>query len=324
MTAQRHRIFISRMIPDAPLQRLREACEVHVWEGDTAPPPDVMQAEIQQADGLLCMLTEKISADLIAQAPNLKVIVNYAVGYDNIDIAAATERGIPVGNTPGVLTEATADQAFTLLLAAARRLQEAIDYVKNGEWKTWNPIQILGRELNGSTLGIIGLGRIGCAMARRAKGFGMKIVYHGGGSCAEEVGAEKVDLETLLRESDFISLHTPLTDKTRGLFGAEQFAMMKPTSILVNTARGGVVQTDALIEALKTGEIGFAALDVTDPEPLPADHPLLDLPNCIVAPHLGSATHTTRTRMGEMAAEDLLRGLQGERLLRCVNPAVYA
>ncbi|MCA9913639.1 MAG: D-glycerate dehydrogenase [Anaerolineae bacterium] len=319
----RPRIYISRMIPERPLTLLREHCDVHIWQEDTPPPAEEISAQVQQADAFLSMLTEKVDRALIESAPSLKVICNYAVGYDNIDIAAATERGIPVGNTPGVLTEATADQAFTLLLAAARRLPEAIAYVQNGEWKTWNPIQLLGQELHGSTLGIIGLGRIGCAMARRAKGFGMRILYHGGGGCAEEVGAEATSLENLLRESDFISLHTPLTDKTRGLFGAEQFAMMKRSAILVNTARGGIIQTDALLQALQTRQIAFAALDVTDPEPLPADHPLLDLPNCIVAPHLGSATHATRTRMGEMVADDLLRGLRGERLEHCVNPEVY-
>lgn len=319
----RPRIYISRMIPEEPLQRLREHCDVHIWEGATPPPPDEVREQLQHADGFIAMLTEKVDRALLDAAPSLKVISNYAVGYDNIDIAAATEGGIPVGNTPGVLTETTADHAFMLLLAAARRLPESIAYVKRGDWKTWNPIQLLGRDVHGATLGIIGLGRIGCAVARRARGFGMKVLYHGGGSCADEVGAEATSLETLLRESDFISIHTPLTDATRGLFGAEQFALMKPTAILVNTARGGIIQTGALLQALKTNEIAFAALDVTDPEPLPAEHPLLDLPNCIVVPHTGSATHTTRRRMGEIAAENLLRGLRGEHLLHCVNPEVY-
>lgn len=319
----RPRIYISRMIPEKPLNLLREHCEVHIWEGDTPPPPEEVRGQLQQAEGLLAMLTEKVDRALLDAAPSLKVISNYAVGYDNIDIAAATERGIPVGNTPGVLTETTADHAFMLLLAAARRLPESIAYVSNGDWKTWNPIQLLGQDVHGATLGIIGLGRIGCAVARRAQGFGMRILYHGGGGCAGEVGAEATSLETLLRESDFISIHTPLTDETHGLFGAEQFALMKPSATLVNTARGGIVQTEALLDALKAGEIAFAALDVTDPEPLPANHPLLDLPNCIVVPHTGSATHATRTRMGEIAAENLLRGLRGERLLHCVNLYIY-
>ncbi len=323
MAVNRPRIYISRMIPQAPLRRLQAACEVHLWEGDTPPPPEEVRAQMQRVDGILVMLTETIDRAMIEAAPALKVISNFAVGYDNIEVRAATQRGIPVGNTPGVLTETTADHAFMLLLAAARRLPESLAYVKDGQWKTWSPVQLLGRDVHGATLGIVGMGRIGCAVARRAHGFGMRILYHGGGACADEVGAQEASLEYLLQESDFISIHTPLTDETRALFGAAQFAAMKPTSILVNTARGGIVQMDALLHALQSGQIAFAALDVTDPEPLPATHPLLQQANCIVVPHTGSATHATRTRMGEIAAENLLRGLRGERLLHCVNPAVY-
>jgi glyoxylate reductase len=325
MPTTKPRVFITRTIPDKPLKTIQAECEVIVWDMETPPPRAKLLEELALADGVLSMLTEKIDREAIAAAPNLRVISNFAVGYDNVTVDAATERGIPVGNTPGVLTETTADQAFMLLLAAARRLPESIDYVKDGKWETWFPLQMLGQEVSGATLGIIGLGRIGHAMAKRANGFGMKILYQGGSNTeyAQETGAKQVELNTLLQESDFISIHVPLNQQTRGMIGTKELALMKNTAILINTARGGIVQTDALLDALRNKTIGAAALDVTDPEPLPSNHPLLELDNCIIAPHLGSATHQTRQRMGEIAAENLLRGLRGERLLHCVNPQVY-
>lgn len=321
----RPRVFISRMIPEKPLRLIQENCDVHVWQHDTPPPRPKLLDELAQADGAIVMLTEKIDKKAFDAAPKLRVLCNYAVGYDNIDVAAATERNIPVGNTPGVLTEATADQAFTLLLAASRRLVEGVHYVQDGHWQTWNPIQLLGRDINGATLGIIGLGRIGYAVAKRATGFGMKILYHGGSNTeyAKCVSAQKVDLDTLLQQSDFVSIHTPLTAKTRGLIGERELNLMKPTAILVNTARGAIVDSDALLKALQNETITAAALDVTEPEPISPEHPLVKLPNCIIAPHLGSATWQTRERMGMIAAENLLAGLNGERLPHCVNNKVY-
>ncbi len=320
------RVFISRMIPEKPLKMIQADCDVHIWDKDTPPPRPKLLDEMALADGIVSMLTERIDKDALFAAPKLKVISNYAVGYDNIDVAAATGHKIPVGNTPGVLTETTADQAFALLLAAARRVVDGVEYVRNGEWKTWNPIQLLGQDVYGSTLGIIGLGRIGYAVAKRAKGFGMKILYPGGSNLefAKKVAAKKVELDTLLRESDYISIHTPLNDSTRGFIGERELSLMKNTAILINTARGAVVDSDALLEALQSNIIGAAALDVTDPEPIAADHPLVNQPNCIVVPHLGSATWQTRERMGIIAAENLLAGLRGERLPHCVNPKIYA
>jgi glyoxylate reductase len=319
------RVFISRMIPEKPLKMIEAEAEVHLWEGDMPPPRPKLLDQLALADGAVVMLTEKIDQAAFDAAPKLKVLSNYAVGYDNIDVEAATARGIPVGNTPGVLTETTADQAFALLLASARRVVEGVDYVKQDQWKTWNPIQLLGREVHGATLGIIGLGRIGYAMAKRAQGFGMRILYHGGSNeeYAERTGAIEVELEKLLRESDFISIHSPLNEQTRGMIGQREFSLMKPTAILINTARGAIIQSNALLEALQNENIFAAALDVTDPEPLPANHPLVLQPNCLIVPHLGSATWQTRERMGILAAENLIAGLKGEKLPHCINLKVY-
>lgn len=320
------RVYVTRKIPPTGLDLLRQSCDVYVWDGELPTPRDVLLEEAAQADAILTMLSDRIDAALLDAAPNLKVVSNYAVGFDNIDVAGATERGIAVGNTPGVLTDATADHAFALMLAAARRLGEAERYVHQGEWKTWHPTKLLGQDVFGATLGVVGFGRIGQAMARRATGFNMRILYTGGssaGAVAAELGAEAVELETLLRESDFISLHVPLTPDTKGLLGADAFRVMKETAILVNTARGGVVDSAALVTALQEGQIAYAALDVTDPEPIPMDDPLLTLDNCLIVPHLGSATTTTRDRMGVIAAENILAGLKGETLPFCVNPEVF-
>lgn len=322
--AAKYKIYVSRRIPSAVLEHLQTAGDVQLHDDDNPPSRQQFLENIAEADAVLTMLTEKMDAEAFTVAAQLKVISNYAVGYDNISIAAANWRGIPVGNTPGVLTESTADLAFTLILAGARRIGEGIQYVQKGQWKTWYPLQLPGYDIYGATLGIIGFGRIGQAVARRAKGFGMRIVYHGGSQeGAPELQAEKMALDDVLKVSDFVTLHVPLKNETRHLIGAAQLALMKPTAILVNTARGAVVDSDALVEALKKGTPAGAALDVTDPEPIPADHPLLKLPNCLIVPHIGSATYATRERMGMLAADNIIAGLRGEHLPNCVNPEVY-
>lgn len=281
-----------------------------------------MLEHIAGVQGLLAVLTDQIDAEVMDAAPQLKVISNCAVGVDNIDVAAATARKIPVGNTPDVLTDATADMAFALLLAAARRIVEGADFVRAGKWKTWDLSLLLGRDLVGATLGIIGFGRIGRAVAKRAAGFGMRVIYHDP-SAVTEYGATAVDLETLLRESDFISLHVPLTADTRHMISARALDSMKPGAVLVNTSRGPIVDPMALYSALKSRRIFAAALDVTEPEPLNADSPLLALDNCIIVPHLGSASERTREQMALLASQNLIAGLKGHVLPHCVNPEVY-
>jgi glyoxylate reductase len=269
------------------------------------------------------LLTDRIDAALMdAAGSQLKVISQMAVGFDNIDIAAATARGIPVGNTPGVLTEATADMTFTLLLATARRIVEGVEYIRQGQWQTWEPEGLLGADLTSATLGIVGLGRIGQAVAKRASGFDMRIIACDpaiSADVAAGVGATLVDLNTLLAESDFICLHTLLNDQTRHLINRDALAKMKRTAILINTSRGPVVDQKALYDALKNGVIRAAGLDVTDPEPIPADDPLLTLPNITVVPHIASASVRTRNRMAEIAADNLLAGLRGKPLPCPVN-----
>jgi glyoxylate reductase len=279
-------------------------------------------------DGLLSLLTDRVDDELLdAAGPGLRVVSNFAVGFDNIDVPALTRRGIPAGNTPGVLTETTADLAFALLMAAARRIPEGVDYVRDGHWRTWGPMLLMGVDIHGATLGIVGFGRIGREMARRGRGFGMRIVYHDvyPASAADEaeLGATRVELDELFRTADFISLHVNLTDETHHLVDDDALRAMKPTAVLVNTSRGPVIDPDALTEALRTGEIFGAGLDVTEPEPLPADHPLVELANCIVVPHIASASEVTRGRMAAIAAENLLAGLRGERLPHPINPEVY-
>lgn len=323
---KRDTVYVTRRIPEAGLRMLQETCEVRLWGEDVPVPKDVILRETADADGLLCMLSDPIDAEVMTAGEQLRVISQYAVGVDNIDLAEATERGIPIGHTPGVLTDATADMAFALLMTAARRIPEAVDFVKVGSWESWDPMGLLGADVWGATLGVVGLGRIGTAVARRGRGFQMRVLYHDPARKPDleaELGLEYTALEDLLERADFVSLHTPLTPETEHLIDADALRRMKPTAILVNAARGPVVDTDALLQALKDDWIAAAALDVTDPEPLPADHPLLDLPNCVVVPHLGSATVTTRNRMAVMAAENLLAGLAGEQLPHCANPGVY-
>ncbi len=318
------KVFVSRIIPDAGLKRLQVVCEVDLWEEPLPPDYDTLLEHVRGVDGILCMLTERIDGQLMdAAGPQIKVISQMAVGYDNIDVSAASERGIPVGNTPGVLTEATADLTLALLLASARRIVEGMQYIQDGKWQTWEPMGLLGADLTGATLGIIGMGRIGAAVAQRAAAFDMKIAAYSPSLTREQArnaGVEKVDLESLLSDSDFISIHCPLNDQTRGLIDAETLAQMKESAILINTARGPIVNQADLYEALKNGVIRAAALDVTDPEPISMDDPLLTLPNIIIVPHIGSASVRTRDRMAQMAASNLLAGLEGKPLPNAVAP----
>jgi glyoxylate reductase len=300
------RVLVTRALPGDALERLHAAHEVTVWAEPEPPPREALTGW----EALLTMVVDPVDAAVMDASPDLRAIANYGVGTDNVDLVAATEHGIPVGNTPDVLTETTADLAFGLMLAAARRLVEADAYVRDGRWKEWKPDLLLGYDLHGATLGIVGYGRIGRAVGRRAEGFGMEVL-HG------------IPMDDLLERSDFVSLHAPLKPETRGLIGTEQLARMKPTAFLVNTARGPLVDTDALAKALQDGQIAGAAIDVTDPEPLPVDHPLLSAPGLVIAPHIGSASHRTRQAMAGMAVDNLLAGLAGERMPHCANPEVY-
>ena len=322
------KVYITRIIAPEALDMLGQVAEIKLWTGDLAVPYDTLLEQVSDIDGLLCLLSDKVDAKVIDAAPRLKVISNYAAGYDNIDIAKATERGIPVGNTPGVLSETTADLAFALLMAAARQITKADKYSKSGLWQVaWGPMILLGQDIHHSTLGIVGLGRIGTEVARRARGFKMRILYHNRNrrrDVEKELGVEYIaTLPELLSRSDFVSLHVPLTEETRKMLGPAEFVMMKPTAILVNTSRGQVVDQKALYEALKSGQIAAAAIDVAETEPMPMDDPLLTLENIIISPHIGSASTATRTKMAVMAAANLIAGLKGEMLPNCVNPEVY-
>jgi lactate dehydrogenase-like 2-hydroxyacid dehydrogenase len=322
------KVFVSRRLPEEGLAPILAACDAQVW-GDELPPPRAALLEaVRGCDGILTLLTDRVDDELLdAAGPGLKVVSNYAVGFDNIDVAAVTRRGIPAGNTPGVLTETTADLAFALLMAAARRVPEGDRYVRDGKWKTWGPLLLLGPDVHGATIGIIGFGRIGQAMARRARGFGMTVLYqdiHRVDPAVEvELGATFLPLEELLPLADFVSLHTNLTPETRGMIDAEKLSWMKPSAVLVNTSRGPVIDHAALASALKDGRIFAAALDVTDPEPIPMDDPLVGLDNCLIVPHIASASRATRAKMAEMAAANLLAGVRGERLPTPINPEVY-
>ncbi len=320
-----NKVFITRRLP-TELDQLNAIASVEVWPERQPPPYEVLQAKVKEVDGLLCLLTDRIDQQLIA-ASSLKVISQMAVGYDNIDVAAATAKKIPVGYTPGVLTDATADLTWALLMAAARRVVEADKFTRAGLWRTWEPDLLLGPNIAGATLGIIGLGRIGQAVARRAQGFDMRILYTSRHRCEPEVekslSAEFVPLDTLLQESDFITIHTPGANDTEHLLSDRQFALMKPSAILINTARGTIVDQDALYRALSQGQIAAAALDVTDPEPIPMDSPLLTLENLIITPHIGSASRQTRAKMADIAIANLIAGLKGDRLPYCVNPEIY-
>jgi glyoxylate reductase len=321
------KIFVTRLIPEKGLAMLREETEIDIWQEPDPPPDELLMQKAKGVDALLCLLTDRIDGNLMdAIGPQMKVISQMAVGFDNIDIQAATARGIPVGNTPGVLTDTTADFAWALLMAAARRVVEGDKFARAGKWRTWGPIDFLGPDVTGATLGIIGLGRIGRGLAKRAQGFDMRVLYFDRHRCPDaeqKFSAQYSDLNPLLQESDFVSLHTDLSQETYHLMDDSRFKRMKREAILINTARGPVVDPGALYRALSSGIIAYAALDVTEPEPIRPDDPLLTLDNIIIAPHIASASFKTRNRMATMAAANLISGLKGERLPNCVNPQVY-
>ena len=324
--ALKPKVFVTRILPEAGLKLIREACDAEIWSDPLPPPAAVIRQKLPDCDGLVSLLTDRIDGDLLDKAPRLKVVSNFAVGFNNIDIPACTQRGIAVGNTPGVLTDATADMAFCLLIAAARRVVEGHQYSLSGKWKTWEPLGHLGQDLQGRTLGVVGMGRIGYALAKRCfGGWDMNVLYHdvyASDKAEKDLKARRVDLETLLRESDFVSLHTDLNDKTRGMISTPQLQKMKKTAVLINTARGPLVDQKALAAALRSGTIFAAGLDVTDPEPPLMDDPLLPLPNVVIAPHIASATVQTRNQMAEICARNLIAGVTGQKLPAWVNPEV--
>jgi glyoxylate reductase len=322
------RVFVTRPIAETALRRLAETARVDLWDDEMAPPHDELLTRLASADAVISMVADRFDAATIAGLTRLAIISNLAVGLDNIDLAAATSAGIAVGHTPGVLAETTADLAFALLMAVARRVAEGDRYVRADRWRTWTPRLMLGRDVWGATLGVIGWGAIGQAIARRASGFGMRILYaayqssRGSSASTSPPQAEQVELPRLLAESDFISINVPLTDKTRHMIGAHEFAAMKREAIIVNTARGPVIDEEALIMALRLGRIGGAGLDVTAVEPIRADDPLLQFPNVVVTPHIGSASHATRLRMAELAVDNVLEVFAGRLPRRCANPTV--
>ncbi|MBN8210430.1 D-glycerate dehydrogenase [Bacillus sp. NTK071] len=310
------KIYITRKLPDEIVDRIRGEYEVRMWHEEEVPVPrEVLEEEVEHVDGLFCLLTEQIDQALLEKAHNLKVVANMAVGYNNIDVDEAKARGITVTNTPGVLTETTADLTFALMMAAARRLPEASDYLREGKWKTWSPMQLTGQDIHGATLGIIGLGRIGEAVAKRARGFDMNVIYHNRSrnhEAEEKLELQYVELDELLREADFICVLTPFTAETENMIGREQLALMKESAVLINTARGGIVNEEALYDALRNKEIWAAGLDVFAEEPVSVDHPLLTLPNLVTLPHIGSASIKTRMKMAEVAATNLMSVLDGK------------
>lgn len=308
------RVLITRRLPGPALERLRAAHDVELWPERRPPTPEQLRARVADKAGLLTLLTDRIDGELIAAAPELRAVANYAVGYDNIDLAAARARGIAVGNTPDVLTDATADLTFALLLAAARRLPEAMARAADGDWLTWEPGQHLGASVAGATLGIIGFGRIGRAVAARGAGFRMEVIHTGRRGAGTPLAA-------LLARSDFVSLHVPLTEASHHLIDADALALMRPNAILINTARGAIVDQAALLAALAAGTIAGAALDVTDPEPPEPGDPVLHTPGLLVVPHIGSATRAARERMTELAVENLLAGLEGRPMPHAVPAA---
>ncbi|HVG95608.1 MAG TPA: D-glycerate dehydrogenase [Chloroflexota bacterium] len=323
----RPEVFCSWHFPDEGLTPLREVADVRIWEGPEGAPREVLlEALSRAAAGIFLPPTDRLDREAMDGAPNLKVISGFGVGYDYVDVPEATRRGIMVCNTPGTLTETTADQAWALLLAAARNVARGDQFVRSGAWQKYEPALLLGADVHGATLGIVGLGAIGSAVARRATGFGMRILYSGRSRKPEAealTGAEYRPLDDLLKESDFVSLNCALTPETRGLIGDRELGLMKPTAILVNTARGGVVDQRALATALRAGQIAGAGIDVYEKEPVDADDPLLACESAVLVPHLGSATHPTRARMARVAAENIVAGLQGRRPAHLVNPEVW-
>lgn len=320
------KVFVTRRIPDAGLNRIKAECDAEIWPEQLPPPYDLIKKKIADCDGLVSLLTDRIDGGLLDAAPKLKVVSNFAVGFNNVDVPAATARGVRIGNTPGALSDATADLAFALMISAARRLVESAVDARAGKWKTWEPLGYLGVDLAGKTIGIVGMGRIGYAMAKRCHGgWDMKVLYYDETANAKaeaDLGARRVDLDTLLRESDFVSIHASLGESSKGLIGAKEFAKMKRTAVFVNSARGPLVDQKALVAALKSGQIFAAGLDVTNPEPPDANDPVLHLPNCVTAPHIASATYTTRDGMAEICADNLIAGVTGKPLRAWVNPEV--
>jgi glyoxylate reductase len=324
------KIYVTRQLPEVALALLRECGEMSVWEKDEVIPrevllDEVLLDEVRETEALLCMVTERIDEELLAQAPQLRIVANMAVGYDNVNVLALNRRGIVLTNTPRVLTETTADLTFTLILGIARRIGEAVRIVREGRWRAWSPFAFLGSDVHHATLGILGLGRIGTEVAKRAKGFDMRILYTNRGRNREAeawLGCTWVDLSTLLRESDFVVVLVPLSPETRHMLSTPQFKLMKRSAFLINAARGPIVDQRALYEALHDGLIAGAALDVTDPEPIPMDDPLLTLDNCLIVPHIGSASVATRTRMATLAAENIVAFLSGYHPPTPVNAEV--
>jgi glyoxylate reductase len=322
------KVFISRRIPNKGIEALRNAgLEVKVWGSAIPPTHEELAEHTAQANALISMLSDRIDKDFLLKNTHLKVISNYAVGFNNIDVVAATELGIPIGNTPDVLTEATADHAFTLMLAVARKVLDSNRSIAEGKWKNWEPMGFLGQDLRERTLGIVGMGRIGQEMARLCyQAFEMKIIYYSNTAKPEldkKWGAKKVSMDDLLAQSDVISVHTSLNEGSKGIFGKDSFTKMKKNAIFINTARGEIHDEIALVEALQTGAIWGAGLDVTSPEPMPSDSPLLSLPNAIVTPHIASATIDTRANMSFIAAQNIIKGLKNEKLVGFVNPQAY-
>ncbi len=320
------KVLVTRVLPQEFLDQMQAVAELSVWTEQDPISSEELARRAADLTGLVCTLTDLVDEAFLAAAPRLKVISQVAVGLDNIDLPACTVRGLPVGHTPGVLTETTADTAVALLLAAIRRLPEGEQYIKNGGWTAWDPDFLLGGDLHHTTVGIVGLGRIGAAVARRVKGFEVEILYSARNrkpDLEEELGAQFRELDVLLAESDHVVLTVPLSTATYHLLDERRLRLMKPDSTLVNIARGGVVDNLALARALTEGWVGRAALDVTEPEPIPTDHPLLKLDNCLIVPHIGSASYTSRDGMSQVAVENLVAGLRGERVPRCANPEVY-
>jgi glyoxylate reductase len=316
-------VVVTGRILSSALDLIREQCEVQMWDQLSTIPQALLYDWVKDANGIFATGDVKVDETLLQHAPRVRVITQASVGYDNVDVESCTKRGIPFGNTPGVLVDATADLTFGLLLCAARRIFEGAMQVRSGQWRN-NYEVLFGNDLFGKTLGIVGMGSIGAAVAKRAQASGMKVIYHNRTQRHDDdvLGATYVSFHDLLEQADFVVVLVPLTEQSRGLFGRDQFAMMKSTAYLVNASRGPVVDTDALYEALKAKQIAYAALDVTDPEPLPADHPLLTLENILITPHIGSATYETRNRMAVLAAENLLAGLARKSLKTCVNEIV--
>jgi len=320
------KIYVTRELPERGLNMIRKYFEAEVWPEYAPPPKSVIIEKAKNVDALASLLSDKIDAEVFNAAPKLKIVAQLAVGFDNIDIAEATRRGIYVTNTPEVLTDTTADFAWALLMAVARRVAEADKYVRTGQWKvSWHPAMLAGRDVHSATIGIVGAGRIGYAVAKRAKGFDMKILFYDvvpRPEIEKDLGAKKVDMDTLLKESDFVSIHVPLMKETHHLINAEKFKLMKKTAYLINNSRGPVVDEKALYEALKKGQIAGAGLDVFEQEPTPLDNPLLKLDNVVVAPHISSASLETRSKMAEMVAENLIAFFQGKKPPNLVNPDV--